>query len=179
MDEQPHIDAVLARLSDLIAARPNLCVFNPPATEAEIADAESRIGTSLPASFKAFLRLFNGGFISMIGATDEEYWDHGSAEWNSNVIFGIERLLREFAEMRYNQVEDFGEPEPWHYIPFLHTDGQELLVFGPALDSKGERPVMDAFHESRPDSWGSVYPSFTQMLTEYIARDGKIKTIGA
>lgn len=93
-------------------------------------------------------------------------------------MFGTERLIDEFTDMKTNQVEDFGEPEPWHYIRFLHTGGQELFVFGPTLDSNGERPVLDAFHESPPGEWGPVYPSFTHLLADYIARNGEIETTG-
>jgi hypothetical protein len=179
MSLEPNIQALVGELKAIVDATPERSFFNPGASKITIALAESQIGTSLPASFKEFLRTFNGGFISIAGTMSDGYWDKGTAEWNSNFLFGTDRLHSEFLKMKRNQVEDFGEPEPWLYIPFCHTEGQELLVFGPVLNSRGERAVLDAFHESGPNNWRPVYPTFAHLLADYVARNGEIETIGS
>ncbi|REJ72322.1 MAG: SMI1/KNR4 family protein [Planctomycetota bacterium] len=177
MAQEPNIDSLLCELTAVVTATPERSFFNPPATESQITVTESKIGTPLPASFKSFLRVFNGGFISVAGTTNDEIWDQDHAEWNSNSLFGTDKLLAEFDDLKTRFTADLGWKDPWKYVPFCHTDGQELLVFGPLDHTSNECPVLDAFHEVWPREWGKLYPDFVQLLAAYIAGNGTIKTI--
>jgi hypothetical protein len=172
------MDDLLRRLRERVEREPEIWVFPPPAFEDAIAEVETAIGRSLPEDYKQFLRCFDGGFASLYLSSADPSWDLGASEWNSNVLFGTERLKTEYADQRDIWQLDLGWQGPWPYIPFCHTSGQELLVFAPGEGGDGEGVVRDAFHEVGPEEWGLVYPSFTAFLTAYLDGHGEVATIG-
>ena len=126
---------------------------------------------AIPPSYRQFLRRFNGGFINISASKPgDEYWDLGSARWNSNWLFGTADVLNEFTVLQDRVDEESG------ILPFCQTSGQESLVFGPA-ENGDEPPVLDAFHEYPSSEWGELYPNFESLLRAYISKKGKIKTI--
>lgn len=171
------MDELLARLRAFIAANPSRCVFHPGATESAIEAAESATGVPIPADYRAFLRCFDGGFISVCGERTDADWNEAGARWNSNSLYGTEQMVAEFTDQQLIWQSDLGWVGPWPYLPFCYTTGQEFLVFGPAAGST--RPVLDAFHEVGPSEWGVLYPSFEALLRAYLDGEGNIETIAA
>ena len=168
-----RIDALAA----FIHRHPTLCCFQPPAAPSAIAEAEAAVGTPFPEPYRQFLSRFNGGFISLCGHTTAPDWAPESAEWNSNALFGTARLVREYTDQQQIWQLDRGWSGGWPYLPFCHTEGQELLVFGPPSAGRS-RAVLDAWHEVGPDEWGVLYPGFEDFLSAYVRGEGRVETIG-
>jgi len=166
------IDALAA----FVHSQPTLCCFQPPAAPSEIAAAEAAAGIEFPEPYRQFLSRFNGGFISRCGRTTDADWEPRSAEWNSNALFGTERLVREYTDQRLIWQLDLGWPGAWPYLPFCHTDGQELLVFD-ADRGGGGRAVLDAWHEVGPDEWRVLYRGFEDFLAAYVQGQGRVQTV--
>jgi hypothetical protein len=167
---------ILDALEELVAAHPSGCCFRPGASPAQIAAAEAALGLEIPEPYRRFLARFDGGFISLCGSTSDADWDFASAEWNSNELFGTERLVREYLDQKLIWQLDRGWPGPWPYLPFCHTNGQELLVFAPP--GGGERAVLDAWHEVGPHEWGVLHPGFEPFLAAYLRGRGQVETVG-
>jgi hypothetical protein len=166
------MDDTLDQLQAYVAANPERAFFEPPADESAIASVEQTIGMKLPASYRAFLRRFNGGFINICDfGPGDEYWDVKTARWNSNWLFGTADLVKE-----YDRARSIGGWDRIEYIPFAQTNGQESLVFVPRPDGS-EPPVLDAFHET--DDWAALYPDFPSMLRAYVERQGDIEAIAS
>ncbi len=172
-------DVVFAKLDALIESYPKQAFFNRPATASAIRDTEKKLGITLPDSYKQFLRRHDGGFFSIAGSKGDADWDKPSAEWNSNCLFGLKRLAKEFKDLKTRWIVDIGWEGDWNYIPFCQTDGQENLIFDATANKANERAVLDAFHEVGPEEWAPVYPSFLHLLNDYVAKRGKIETIGS
>ncbi|HEY7115512.1 MAG TPA: SMI1/KNR4 family protein [Tepidisphaeraceae bacterium] len=167
---------LLQRLQEFVAAHPRRAFFDAAASADAVAGLEAAIGVRLPAAYRQFLLAFDGGFINTSGGTPEDQrWDLGTARWNSNHLLGIRGIQKEFAQWAKIGRDVFGV-EPWPYIPFCQTSGQELLVLGPE-GADGEAPVLDAFHEAPPEEWEVLYPSFRAFLSAYLDGEGRVKTI--
>ncbi|HEX6738246.1 MAG TPA: SMI1/KNR4 family protein [Vicinamibacteria bacterium] len=166
----------LDMLQRYVEAHPAACGFGAGAAAAEIAAAESALGLPIPEPYRRFLARFDGGFISLCGSTTDADWDPGSAEWNSNALFGTERLVREYLDQQAIWQLDRGWQGRWPYLPFCHTEGQELLVFAPP--AAAERAVLDAWHEVGPQEWRVVYRGFDDFLAAYVSGEGRVETIG-
>jgi len=164
------MDHTLDQLQAFVAANPTRAFFDPPADEATIAAVETEIGLRLPASYRNFLRRFNGGFINICNfGPEHKYWNVKSARWNSNWLFGTFDLIK-----HYHSARSIGGWDRISYIPFCQTSGQELLIFVPQPDGS-EPPVLDAFHEA--SEYGELYPDFASLLKAYVEREGDIETI--
>lgn len=165
------MDQTLDRLQAFVSANPQRAFFDPPADAAAIAAVESRIALPLPASYRSFLRRFNGGFINISGfGPDDRYWDLKAARWNSNWLFGTEDLVR-----AYEKARNAGGWAKIEYIPFCQTRMQEALIFIPTA-GQPEPPVLDAYPEASESE--EVYPNFGMMLRAYVRREGDIKIMG-
>jgi hypothetical protein len=166
------MDETLDQLHAFIVAHPKRAYFEPPADEGAIAGVEQAIGLKLPASYRAFLRRFNGGFINICTlGPDDEIWDLKAARWNSNWLFGTGDLVKQ-----YDRARSIGGWDRIQYVPFAQTNGQESLVFFPRADAS-EPPILDAFHEG--SEWSELYPNFTSMLRAYVEREGNLETIAS
>jgi hypothetical protein len=166
------MESLLKRLRELVLAYPKRYLFNPGTSERAITNAEAIIGMLIPEDYKAFLREFDGGFLSLC----PEEVDEAAARWNSNEFFGISKLIAEFKDQQLIWVGDLNFPAPWPYLPFCHTDGQEHLVFAPPT-SEVTRAVLDAFHERWPEDWGVLFPNFEALFLAYLDGDGRFNTI--
>lgn len=81
---------------DVVAAR---WLGYPGATEAEIAQAEARLGVTLPPSYRAFLRVSNGwrmtsSFIDQLWSTDQIGWFRDRNQSWINAFVAPRRPLR-------------------------------------------------------------------------------------
>ncbi len=168
---------LLAELSRLIVRLQGRAFFQPPASAKEIADAEAVMGLSLPEAYRMFLRLHDGGFISPdpVDEADERAFADGC--WNSHHLRGCADLVREYQDAFLREKDIDPDLEEWPYIPFCHTDGQEVLVFGPR-GPNGIEPVLDAWHDVGPAEWGVLADSFADFLRTYVDSEGFPPTIG-
>ena len=166
----------IRRLKAFIAANPDVSVFAPGATPKAIAAAEAEIGLVLPEEYKAFLRQFDGGFISVSGAKSDPNWDEDDARRESIWLFGLEKLVEEFHEQEDVWTLDRDWKGKWPYVPFSLVAGHELLVFS-APTASGERSVLDAWHEWGPKQWKPLQPSFGHFLDALVAGAGRTETI--
>ena len=163
---------ILKKLSGKIAKLPQSCFFNEPADAETIAALEEKFGISLPPSYKEFLLLHNGGFISLYEIDSEE--ELADAAWNSNYIFGLGEIDEAFASINYKT-----DGMDVKYIPFMHTADGEYLGFRHPLE-EDDSAVYDLWHEAPATEWADsvLYKNFHDMLKEYLARNGEIETIG-
>jgi hypothetical protein len=163
---------ILKNLDLLIEASPDDCYFNDPADDKQIAKLEKKHGISLPGSFVAFLKHYNGGFIALI--EDHEKIDLDDLAWNSNYILAVE-LMDELIEGINFKTEGMDVK----YIPFLHTSDGEYLGFRFPLDENGESAVYDLWHEAPAEDWADsvVYKSFPDLLKVYIENKGNVETM--
>jgi hypothetical protein len=163
---------ILKKLNGKIAKLPQSCFFNEPADPEAIAALEEKYAIKLPPSYKEFLQLHNGGFISLyeVEAKDEL----GDAAWNSNYIFGLGEIDEAFTSI--NCKTDGMDVK---YIPMMHTADGEYLGFRHPLE-EGDSAVYDLWHEAPAAEWADsvLYKNFHELLKEYLARDGEIETIG-
>jgi hypothetical protein len=167
---------LIERLRRFIAAHPKRAFFDAPASPGAVDGLEAGIGVRLPGAYHQFLLAFDGGFINIAGSSpDDPDWDLGTARWNSNHLLGTAQIQKEHAQWARIGRDVFGV-EPWPFIPFCQTSGQELLVFGP-VGADGEAPVLDAFHEVPPEEWGVLYPDFRAFLSAYLDGEGRVETI--
>jgi cell wall assembly regulator SMI1 len=65
------MESLLDELQAFIDANPLISFFRPGAHESAIDAAETTIGMPIPADYRAFLKRFDGGFISLVGGCDE------------------------------------------------------------------------------------------------------------
>lgn len=169
------MEATLLLLSAKIVALGDRAFFNPPATKADIKDVEERLNITFPASVREFYLAFNGGFFADLSWSPDELKDarlNGlvgqphrleDIQWNSNNIMPLEDIKSGFGS-RYPDC-----------VPIIHTHTQEFLAFvNPLKDD--ESPIYDAFHEYPPHEWGVLYNNFEELLTDYIDKEGIIKT---
>jgi hypothetical protein len=177
MSKQLEIDAVLANLKEFIRRNAHRAFFAPPAEDYELVYTCEMLRGLMPASYRKFLKAYNGGFIAAQAEVIDDDFDFASEWWNSNVIFGTGRLMSAYHDIHERFVKDIGYAEPWVYVPFCQTLDQETLYFGPATDGK-EMAVYDGFSESPPEEWTVIYPDFTALLDDYVLKAGMIRTIG-
>ena len=125
----PDLADLLIQLQENVSRYPTRAIFRPPASDDEIAAAEAAMDVGIPESYRRFLKTFNGGFISLCGDSSETDWNERNAAWNSNLLFGTERIVKEYTRWRQIWQLDMGWSGDWPYVPFCQTEGQELLVF--------------------------------------------------
>lgn len=169
------LEMLLERLAQLIAEKPGCCHFNAGASVDQIAALENYIKRPLPDAYRIFLLFYNGGFMrpEPIKKSDTDALE--SAAWNANTLLGIEEIGAHYDRIEYKFMH-----ADMAFVPFCHTDNQELLVFAAQEEPYADSPVYDAWHEVGPYDWleQKLYDSFTDFLEDYIAKSGLIETIG-
>lgn len=175
------IEKVIQRLDILIGKGSAHCYFNGPASDQEISSFEERNNICLPASFKRFLKYANGGMIiserlnSLLDTTP----NREDIIWNANYIYSLDRMETAYKEM---SSWDFGLPYQsyvsYPFIPFLHTESGEHLIFITLEEGQTESAVLDAYHEETPETWGVVADSFATFLDAYIDAAGYPNLLG-
>lgn len=167
--------ALLQDLSDLAIADPKIrskltkeqiarrWLGEPPATNAQIAAAEKRLGVRLPPSYRAFLKVSNGWnhpdwVVERLGSADEIGWTRDKDP----------ELVRDWLQgMEYaRQLYGSGPPTPEDHLAATimisdrrQTDGSFML--DPAT-RRGEE--MEAWDFSAGNAGAHVYPSFWHLM---------------
>jgi len=173
------VKKILDDLQVLIDSGKTGVSFNPGVDPEVIGWVETALDIRFPASYKAFLERFDGGFF--YGASLKKLMDKGDTEtvkWNAFVLLSLEELVGDYLD---RMMMGWKVYEPWYpypYIPFAKTADNERLVFVNLRDPEAESPVFDAFHEEPANSWGLVAPSFREFLRQYVQEDGNPETIG-
>lgn len=175
------VQDILARLDIIIGDGPAPTYFNDPASEEDIKAFEKRLGIRLPESYKAFLRYTNGGMIMSDELKDMLKTENGleDAKWNANYLYSLEEMEKEYEEM---SSWNFGIPAQniatYPFIPFCHTATGERLVFVTLSKGEKESPVLDAYHEETPETWGVVADDFIEFLLDYVSTFGNPEVLG-
>lgn len=163
----------------------NRSFFNAPASPEAIENLEKEANIKLPDNLKKFYLHFNGGFFAREDWSEEYLTNKeifGDIRWNSNYILSIEDML-----ICYNygdcdfvlfDIRERGKNVGKKLLPFLHTQGQEMLVID-LSDTTKDTPIIDADHEVNSDEWAILYPSFEVFLSHYVDKDGDIETIAS
>lgn len=177
---KPHrIEKTIKLLNQKIEESPGNCIFKECAQTMDIVNFEAEFGINLPLSYIIFLESYDGGFIcgnyqaKMISEND----NFEDAKWNSTTFFGLDEI-REIYENKSSMNWKLFEKkyDVYPFIPFCRTSIGELLVFANPLNSNRESPVFDAFHEEFPRDWGTLFPSFSELLENYLSNNGTIPT---
>lgn len=169
------MQSLLNKLRAQINKHPKRAFFAPPASPEQIAELEQYIQLPLPKSHKLFLSMYNGGFFKNEMPDNADEIDIATEAWNSNQLLGTQEIADYFDRIRYKFSGRY-----IRFIPFCHTQGQELLVFSSIGDVCDDSPVFDAWHEVGPDDWMNqkLYAGFTEFLEAYIEEFGDVRTIG-
>lgn len=175
------IQDILSRLDIIIGDGPAPTYFNNPAKSLDIRAFEERQGVRLPESYKAFLSYTNGGMIMSNKLKGMLETENGleDAKWNANYLYSLEEMEKEYEEM---SSWNFGIPSQnmatYPFIPFCHTATGERLVFVNSSKGEKESPVLDAYHEETPETWGVVAENFIEFLFDYVQTFGDPKVLG-
>lgn len=122
MSGAEHEAAIAAFTAGLEAGGQDPEGLEGPATPDQIAAAEAALGVRLPPSFRAFLRVHNGGGVydtSLYGVAAEDGFD----------------LVRLNLRAREDEVPD-------HLVAFAATISGEVFCFDTSRGEDGEAPVM-------------------------------------
>lgn len=169
------MQSLLNKLGAQIDKHPRRAFFAPPASPEQIDGLQQYIQLPLPDSYRLFLRMHNGGFFSHERPDKADDIHMATEAWNSNQLLGVEEIADYFDRIRYKFSGRY-----IRFIPFCHTQGQELLVFSTIGETSDDSPVFDAWHEVGPDDWMNqkLYDGFAEFLEAYIEKFGDIRTIG-
>lgn len=166
-------------------ARSRGTVLREAAGEADISEAEHRLGVNLPPSYRSFLLISNGAYASALGAETqhrgENQWRHGLLR-----IADIERTVKadpvgvqiwcEEIHVHLDQENDFlpvaGDPQPvGYYAPYrdglvithIHN-GTDRLALVPR-PGREEWELWDFHWEG-----AMAHPSFAHFLEWFVSR---------
>ena len=160
-------------------------VLRDPASEADIVEAEQRLGVKLPPSYRAFLLISNGAYASALGAEThmrgENQWRHGllrvgdiDRTVNADPL-GVRIWCEETADF-FTPEQDFvptaGDPQPVRYyepfraglvITHIHNGTNRLALVPRAGHEEWE--LWNFFHDG-----AEAHPSFADFLSWFAAR---------
>jgi hypothetical protein len=162
------MDDVLPKLHRYVTGHPKTAVFEPPASDAQIADAERSLTLPIPDDYKSFLRQFDGGFLIQDG-TREDWVDKEHAAWNSNQLMGCAGLA--WATEMLKDMYWIDLDLPWEHVGFCHTDGQQFLAFAPA-SHPSPGAVLRVSEGEMPEDWTAIYPTFAAFLDAFLRLEG-------
>lgn len=170
--ESATIRQLLNQIEGIRQTMPTRCRFDESMGFDAVMEFIDEHPFTFPQSYLEFLMQFDGGFIcseALAACADE-----AAMAWNSNCFLGLSEI-----DAAYDRVSYKFHPEGPLFIPFLRTPTSEYLAFRFPFDG-AESPVYDIWHEAFPSEWltQQVYPDFNTLLTEYLAQDGQIETIG-
>ncbi len=156
---------ILDRLQSLVENHPEQYCFAPGVSVDQISNIERKLKLNLPLSYKQFLQRFNGGFIAQ--PSQGEY----------NYIFSLEEMAVEYQYKRDFSWKLFdGRRGPYPFIPICSIINNEIFIT--INREETDSPIFDAWHEAFPAEWGLLYPTFKELLDDYIKCKGFIDTIG-
>jgi hypothetical protein len=124
----------------------------PGATEEQIAALESRLGVSLPPSYRQFLQFTNGwwetgSFITRIWPTEQVEWlrvrhqDDIISPWTGSVTWGERNSMPVISDSEYYRYGDNQDPITMRaeYLPFMleiSDVGDGIMLLNPRVVSK-------------------------------------------
>ena len=126
----------------------------PPASESEIAAAQTWPGSSLPSDFVEFWRFTNGAnlFVNDSGL-------HGVGVASTDLISDLQREEGEF----------YGQEAMAGYCVFARVNGSgDFLVF-----RLSDGAVLDGIHSEQPHEWRVVAAGFARWLETLIENRGR------
>jgi hypothetical protein len=152
-----------------VSKRPN-SVYVPPATEAELQEAERELGSRLPESYRAFLSRFGPGYIHDWA---EIYGVKTIPKRRDRTVVSNTRTMREF-------FDKYVDPRPnqrWllNVVYFGDYQGNAQFVWDPAAIST-KRPLeyriyeLPRLEEEKPDAVAESFWEFVQWIDADIRR---------
>ncbi len=170
------IESIIPIISIQTEKEPNKFVFPKQTNINKIEQIEKELNIFLPASYKQFMKSFNGGFINLLSDMDDIGIE--DAKWNSNYLFSIEEVKQEFINLKQKRWKFTPEGNVnYPFIPFCRSQLNELLVFVNPLLSK-ESHIFEAVHDEPYKDWSMVFLEFSDFLSAYIDEDGDIDFFG-
>ncbi len=169
------MENTLNELQHQISVRPETCYFEKPASLAEINELETYLRLCLPDSYKRFLLRYNGGFIVNPVLISKSKPSLETLKWNCHLLLGIHEIVAAYDRIDYKFYNS-----NYRFIPFCHTDNQELLDFRALPNPYTDSAVYDAWHEVGPQQWleQEIYPDFGAFLKAYIDKPYELRLIG-
>jgi tetratricopeptide (TPR) repeat protein len=174
------MNKTLSKLKTMIASGDYNCHFERPCPEERIRSAEKCLEIELPASYKEFLKHYNGGFICSDQLEDIIKRENSTetAVWNNCYIFSLEEMIDEYINLSDRTWKLYDWKGIYPIIPFARSHMHELLVFILPLDRQDESPVLEAYHEDPVNFWGQISGSFAEFFDEYVEGLGQVDCIG-
>ena len=131
----------------------------PPATEADIARFERRVGWKLDDQLKTFYLACNGA--RLFSENDSPYY-----------FLPLEKLERTRSAVYGREAEEYG-PDSWWAIIDVQ-DGNYLAV-NVATTGNGPYPIRDIFHEAadEPKYCQIICPDFQTLLRRALESEGR------
>ncbi|MBN8232290.1 SMI1/KNR4 family protein [Corallococcus macrosporus] len=122
---------------------------NPPATPAQVAAFEARVGWVLDEQLRAFYLHCNGAALF-----------EAPPEMNYRIL-PLERIERASVAIRGSQ--DDADGSPWHFT-LVDMQDTNFVILDVAAAENGSYPMLDAFHETYPDEAPRIASSFEEFL---------------
>ncbi|MGZ4122655.1 MAG: SMI1/KNR4 family protein [Tumebacillaceae bacterium] len=131
--------------------------LNPPAQVGDIEKGESKLGVSLPKSYREFLLRYNGGRIY-------DYKGLGGFE-----LMGTEEIELETNSMKAVYEEDWLDS----LLVFATCIGEgDFLSFSCDV-SNTEYQVLDCYHDDKPSNWLVISNSFDEWIKRVVLHNGE------
>ncbi|WP_375761566.1 SMI1/KNR4 family protein [Corallococcus exercitus] len=122
---------------------------NPPATPAQIAAFEARVGWKLDEDLRAFYLHCNGATL-FAPLPDVNYH-----------LLPLDRIERARAAIRGSEEDADGSPSHYTLVDMQDTN---FVILDVATPENGSYPLLDAFHETYPDEAPRIAASFAEFL---------------
>ncbi len=168
----------LASLEKVAKGPPTHVFFNAPAPASSIAALEAECRIVLPSSLRSFLSYYDGGFIWRKGSQQE--FERAQKAFPEEDETSLQRSVS-FRLLSVQEIRDvYNHKSAYSWgpgiVPFCEIYNGEVLTVWSMRHSYQESPVFDAFHEEEPSAWRQLYPTFAHLFSDYVERQGAIKT---
>ncbi|NNB91974.1 SMI1/KNR4 family protein [Corallococcus exiguus] len=127
---------------------------NPPATPAQVAAFEGRMGWKLDEDLRAFYLHCDGAAL---------FQRFPDANYH---LLPLEQIRRARVAMRPGDDDHFG-PTSWYTLVDLQDSDYVILDAAHQVD--GKYPVLDAYHETFPEAVRPIAASFSEFLERALA----------
>ncbi|RKG99763.1 SMI1/KNR4 family protein [Corallococcus sp. CA053C] len=128
---------------------------NAPATPAQLAAFEVRVGWVLDADLRAFYLHCDGATLFQPRQEDPNYR-----------ILSLAEIQRARIAMRRRDEDAFG-PASWYTL--LYLQDSDYIVLDAARQANGRYPLLDAYHETYPLEVRPIASSFSEFLEKALA----------
>ncbi|NBD08784.1 SMI1/KNR4 family protein [Corallococcus silvisoli] len=124
---------------------------NPPATPAQVATFEARVGWKLDADLCAFYLHCDGAALF-----------DAPPEMNYRIL-PLDRIERARAAIRGSEEDKDGSPSHYTLVDMQDTN---FVILDVASREHGRYPLLDAFHETYPEEAPRIAASFEEFLAK-------------